>query len=59
MLVPRELTDVLEATLPDGLFNDALDAPSEVHLALRVSAPGSKEVSEPALEVQILVILCH
>ena len=59
LLVPGELSDVLEASLPDRFLNDSLDASSEMPLTFGVITPRPEDESQPALEVIILIELSH
>lgn len=58
-LIARELSNVLEASLPQSFLDHALDAVSKVELALRVCSPAKEEAPESALEVVVLVGLSH
>ena len=59
LFVPRKLSNILKASLPEWLEHDIFNAHREMLLTARVLPPLPKEESKPALEVIILIELCH
>ena len=59
LLVTGELTDILEASLPDRLLDHTNDARREVLAALCMGRPRVEDMSKSALKVAVLVVFHH
>ena len=59
LFVTGELTDILKASLPDRLLDHSHNAISEVLTAFSMGCPRVKDMSQSALKVAVLIVVCH